>query len=410
MNEQTSSLYYLPPDTATVVQQQINSCKNLGLVLDKYVERVVIDGPRQRGDKQKGEWLRERLQNNTLDSQLAQNVYQRWSRMMDSLKAVRFELTLDWRMVVGLGGETVLETDITLHHHYGLPFIPGSALKGLTRAYVTSEEKEYFVPVQKEKPESERKPSLKEETDHPDIQHIFGTQEQAGTVLFFDALPKNGDASFVVDIMNPHYPDYYRTLQTGNITPPANNQSPNPIAFLAVMNTTFTFALAPRDPNNQRHKDDVELVRGWLQKALQKYGVGGKTSAGYGYFKENGHSGDGTGETDKRTQQPTMAPQTGVRVRPSLPRFHEGQELNCTVIPSTDNLRQIYSGASAYLRYQDFSHGDILIVIEAGSGEASTWKPNETKGCIVTRVEEGLDTLILVCRPRPKKNRQKNTK
>ena len=39
------------------------------------------------------------------------------------------------RMVIGLGGENVLETGITLHHTYGTPLIPGTALKGLASHY-----------------------------------------------------------------------------------------------------------------------------------------------------------------------------------------------------------------------------------------------------------------------------------
>jgi CRISPR type III-B/RAMP module RAMP protein Cmr6 len=349
MNEQIPTLYYLPPEIARVVQTHIDNCQNLALVLDKYVQREVIDEGRRKGD-----WLRERLQNNRLDKQLAQHVYQRWLRMMQSLNAVRFELTLDWRMVVGLGGETVLETDITLHHLYGLPFIPGSALKGLTRAYVAGEEKEYFVP--EGKPEAERKPSLKEETDHPDIQRIFGSQKQAGTVLFFDALPQNGEAQFVVDIMNPHYPDYYRTLQSNTITPPANNQSPNPIAFLAVNDVTFTFTLAPRDPNNPEHNGDVELVRGWLQKALQKYGVGGKTSAGYGYFRE-AQAVAASENTDNSVQSDNSAPPPSPPVDPDMRRA-EGYKRELDALKNVAG--EIYG---YYQKWQQLTSQEACIIV-----------------------------------------------
>ncbi len=131
---------------------------------------------------------------------------------MKAREAALFTGEADWRIVVGLGGESVLETDITLHHLYGIPFIPGSALKGLTRAYAAMEEPAYFVVDAKD--EGKLKPSLKEETDHEDIKEMFGTQEHAGTVIFFDAMPENGANTFVVDIMNPHYPDYYNALKS----------------------------------------------------------------------------------------------------------------------------------------------------------------------------------------------------
>jgi CRISPR-associated protein Cmr6 len=110
------------------------------------------------------------------------------------MQAQHFTAMTAWRMVVGLGGETVLETDLTLHHLYGIPFIPGSALKGLTRAYVTGEVEEYK--------------SRKIEDDKSDIQRIFGTQKEAGSVIFFDAMPVNDKIKIDLDIMNVHYPKY----------------------------------------------------------------------------------------------------------------------------------------------------------------------------------------------------------
>src|SRR5579875_2121812 len=160
MSEQDKTLYFLPPRTAKAVQRHVDSCKNLALVLDKYVERAVI-----KDTKQKGPWLQKRIQKNTADPDLAHSVYQRWLLMLQSLNATRFDAALEWRMVVGLGGESVLETNITLHHLYGLPIVPGSALKGLTRAYVMAEKKEYFV--LSEVPEATREPDLEGKTGHP---------------------------------------------------------------------------------------------------------------------------------------------------------------------------------------------------------------------------------------------------
>src|ERR1019366_5514576 len=148
---------------------------------------------------------------------------------------------------------------------YGIPLIPGSALKGLCRNYVTSEKAEHA--------------SKRIEEDDPIIQCIFGTPNQSGTVLFFDALPFEGKATLALDIINVHYPDYYSEGKT-----PSNDQRPNPLLFLTVTDTTFAFALAPRNQQREEQKNDVLTAVQWLQEALQAYGVGGKTSAGYGYF------------------------------------------------------------------------------------------------------------------------------
>src|SRR5207253_3476888 len=131
--------------------------------------------------------------NSHIDLALAEQLYRRWFAMTEAMDAQHFSATIDWRMVIGLGGETVLETDITLHQLYGIPYIPGSALKGLTRAYVTGEIEGYK--------------SNKIENDNDVVKRIFGSQEQAGTVIFFDAIPANGKVAFALEIMNPHYPD-----------------------------------------------------------------------------------------------------------------------------------------------------------------------------------------------------------
>ena len=401
MNHQSSHFYYLPPDTAKVIQKYVERCHNLALVLDKYVKRNVIDDP-----KQKGAWLRTCVQHNTIDGELAHSAYHRWLAMIKSRNATCFDAELEWRMVIGLGGETVLETDLTLHHLYGIPFIPGSALKGLTRAYVTVEEKKYFVPPA-DKPEAECKPSLEEKTDHLDIQRIFGSQDRAGTVIFFDALPLDGKAKFVVDIMNPHYPNYYNSLQSNNIEAPANNQSPNPIPFLTVTNTTFTVALAPRNPNEIQHQEDVKLVTEWLLRSLQKYGIGGKTSAGYGYFKD-GIPPLVTPKSDNQAPSATQVSPAIVQTenwkRPSISHFREKQELqDCRVLAPTEMMLQQFPAAKVFLSYKEFPSNYVFIAIEEETPDMQAWKPKEMRACIFLREERRGDCLVLICRPKIKR-------
>jgi CRISPR-associated protein Cmr6 len=171
-----------------------------------------------------------------------------------------FQAHPEWRIVVGLGGASVLETDITLHHLYGLPIIPGSALKGLARSYAL----------------------LNEERDENDplFAEVFGMVERAkrmGGVVFFDALPTS-HSRFQLDVMNPHYGEYYR--DTGGKTPPADYLNPVPVYFLTVTRTSFLFAMAAQDGRQAW----LRAAAGWLQKGLETMGIGAKTTAGYGYF------------------------------------------------------------------------------------------------------------------------------
>src|SRR5205823_560078 len=50
--------------------------------------------------------------------------YNRWIQTLDALGAKRYPAQVKTRMIVGLGDESVLETSITLHKTYGVPYIP----------------------------------------------------------------------------------------------------------------------------------------------------------------------------------------------------------------------------------------------------------------------------------------------
>jgi len=373
-----SERYNLPADTAVMVNDHISRCKNLSLILDKYPPEHVV-----RDTKNKGPWLQDLIQGNHIDVALAQSVYTRWHTMISALDATSFTAALDWRMVMGLGGESVLETALTLHRLYGLPFIPASALKGLTRAYLTGEVEGYL--------------SKKEEKDNEDVKRIFGSQKQAGTVLFFDAMPTEGKVTFALDIMNPHYPDYYG----GKEKLPTSDQHPIPVTFLTVTQTTFTFALAPRDASKEQQRKDVEDVNVWLLEALQSYGVGGKTSAGYGYFRKELP----TQATSSETATQALARPTE-HIRPKIPHFREGQEITGSVIPPADDLRRIAPpDARAFLRYQSFALKDVLMVVH--TEEAQNWRPGDTRICLFLREEERDGCSVLVCQPRVKKDKKK---
>ncbi|MCB0182832.1 MAG: type III-B CRISPR module RAMP protein Cmr6, partial [Caldilineaceae bacterium] len=155
----------IPRETNRLFQQHLGTCRNLGLLLDKFnpwqqqrdggwkLSFTVEEqrrGQGQRVEKNEGEakrlWLSDsstdnRVQlvdrplapNSRIDQALLAAHYQRWYSTVQTLGAEHFELTSDARLVVGLGGESTLETALTLHRVHGFPVIPGSALKGLAR-------------------------------------------------------------------------------------------------------------------------------------------------------------------------------------------------------------------------------------------------------------------------------------
>lgn len=177
--------------------------------------------------------------------------------------ACRFRAKTDWRLAVGLAGASPLETNIVFHRLYGVPMLPGSGLKGLALAVA--------------RPNGQHK-------------HIFGMPTAAGLVDVLDAIPvpASGKNWIEVDVMNPHYPDWYQQKKDkqGKALPPSDNQSPNPIFFLTVApGVEFEFALLCRTRTNEA-KNALNKAKAWLIEGLKTLGAGAKTAAGYGYFVE----------------------------------------------------------------------------------------------------------------------------
>jgi len=80
-----------------------------------------------------------------------------------------------------------------------------------------------------------------------------------------------------LDIMNPHYQPYYQHGEA-----PGDWHSPNPIFFLTVpKGVEFQFAIAPRNSEDEL----VERAKELFVSALKEFGVGAKTSLGYGRFE-----------------------------------------------------------------------------------------------------------------------------
>jgi CRISPR-associated protein Cmr6 len=265
--------YPLPQKTAEFANQNFRNSgnQNLGLWLDKFVRwnqqgrnlelkpnlgSSHRDAPMlQKGDENILSWK--------IEKDLLVGVAKRWEQMLlNFTHRDAFFGTPEWRFVIGLGGASVLETSVTLHRLYGIPIIPGSALKGVTRAYAEA--------------------VLAKPANDPEVVAIFGkppqaTPLEAGEIIFFDAIPVTVP-KFKLDIMNPHYPKYYQGDQ-----PPADWQNPTPIYFLTVEQTQFLFAVATR---REEGKAYINTALEWLKKGLAELGVGAKTAAGYGYFEE----------------------------------------------------------------------------------------------------------------------------
>jgi len=243
--------------------------------------------------------------------------------LYNDLEIKTFKLKTKSRLVVGLGDESVYETSIRLHRNYGVPYIPGSALKGVAKHYSIMNLTERLMrlkldedfyklakrvqealenPAKDENDEREVKKAIeaKLKIDFTDeileefkqLRTIFGTQRYEGSIIFFDALPTpeqlKSKPILELDIINPHYQPYYsaseKDLREKVEKAPGDWHSPNPIFFLTVpKGVEFQFAIAPRNDEACSGKPSLlDKAVAVVKDALQEHGVGAKTSLDYG--------------------------------------------------------------------------------------------------------------------------------
>jgi len=236
-----------------------------------------------------------------------------------------------WRFVLGLGGESVYETNMTLHHLYGMPYLPASSIKGVLRSWIISQ----IFAQPANVPEYEKDfPLVNAEfraiTSSELFCKIFGCPEDSeqilivdgqrtdkknkkssalgsasqGVVTFFDGLP-TAAPRIKTDVMNPHYKDWYKDI---GYSAPTDTQRTNPVHFLTVSNENDLkfqthIGVSAGNPKLKEISDDylkflpdsnlsgdstvADLVKFWLEKSLSEHGIGSKTAVGYGYMSGN---------------------------------------------------------------------------------------------------------------------------
>jgi CRISPR-associated protein Cmr6 len=295
--------YCVPKDTAAVVANAISRCEHVGLLLTRFSSNEAIAREATASDRytlERDVWLKQIVSQITYQSDtirdLVGGVHERWFSMTEG--GIRFAMIARERMVVGLGAKGALEMGITLHHTTGLPYIPGSALKGLARSYalltlaaqhkVTLDDLEDFDMrmisgrIDKDVPEA----PIYREIFGQTVNQKYDIRESAtGSVVFYDAVlydvPNNvpGARLFTLDVMTPHFPKYYRS--SGG-QPPNDADGPNPVTFLTVnAGLIFAFAVGMRGNSSEVARNQA---RKWLRAGLQEMGIGAKTAAGYGVF------------------------------------------------------------------------------------------------------------------------------
>lgn len=178
----------------------------------------------------------------------------------------------------GLGNEHPLENGFSFLGPYGLPYLPGSGVKGVIRR------------AAEELVRGEWGDALG--WNAAAIRCLFGPGEEdferdrdtparQGALRFWDVLPQTPKHAMSVEIMTPHLGDYYQGKASPN-----TSLNPVPIPFLAMPpGSTFLFHVEC----NPRRIEDSDLGKNWqalveaaFAHAGQWLGFGAKTAVGYG--------------------------------------------------------------------------------------------------------------------------------
>lgn len=211
----------------------------------------------------------------------------------------------------GLGNEHPLENGFAFLWPYGLPYLPGSGVKGVVRR--TAEELAEGIWGDtcgwSHDPVSSIEHGTGADTTRialSAIDVLFGREPQGkdspavrGVLTFWDVIPQIAGNSLMVEIMTPHQTHYYQQPDrpSGGSTSPHDSGQPNPISFLTIPpGSTFVFhvicdaerlkRIAPslfQEENGTARWQN--LLHTAFIHAFSWVGFGAKTAVGYGAMK-----------------------------------------------------------------------------------------------------------------------------
>lgn len=217
-------------------------------------------------------------------------LHQRTDRALEPERSRRKVFTTTWRLASGLGASHPLENGFTFDRNLGVPYLPGSAIKGLCRAEAELEglDTDTFTRIFGSPPRSTGRPHRDSEEEH-----------QIGELVFLPAFPAVWPR-LEVDIVNCHHSSYYANRHTPGLPQPSSSdsrssstgrrpdsrpvdwESPIPVFFLTVApGTPFVFRLAGRAGRT----DLLDETLGLLERGLDLLGIGAKTAVGYGVME-----------------------------------------------------------------------------------------------------------------------------
>ncbi|MDR2080643.1 MAG: type III-B CRISPR module RAMP protein Cmr6 [Campylobacteraceae bacterium] len=174
--------------------------------------------------------------------------------------------------ISGLGAGHPNETGMILDRNTGCPFIPASSIKGVLRLA-------YAINLAKDNQDI---------IEDKELDKYFGSTDannsKHGQLVILDAYPTSAP-KIKLDIMNPHYSDYYGKKENHKL--PIETENPVPIKFISVKEgTEFIFRAFFLPFHSETFtENDKSAIKAAFKKAFNIVGFGGKTVIGYGRFE-----------------------------------------------------------------------------------------------------------------------------
>lgn len=310
------------------------------------------------------------------DRETMQSLCKRQNLLFDTIppaEGLRLDARATAPFTTGLGNEHPLENGFAFLNPYGLPYLPGSGVKGVLRqaarelaggdwgnahGWRGDDEKSFSVVIQKKTVALSMGDVLfGRETRDGDAEHV------RGVLSFWDVIPEIKGENLHVEIMTPHQGHYYQWKKDRNGNPieesPHESRQPIPIPFLTVPpGSGFAFhvvcdlarlhRLAPALAQDDRWKT---LLTAAFEHAFEWLGFGAKTAVGYGAMQS-------PAQRERRDQESLQ--------REAEARERERQELE----QAQQEQAEAWPGASL-----KFNRGNGALTAAKGGKSALALKP-----------------------------------
>lgn len=229
--------------------------RNMGLWFQKWASHWKQDNNKYWEISKRG-WVNEIGKKRVGSPQLLKYYQQRMNQYVQRQRGYTQVFRNVEPFVTGLGLPHPVENGMVWHHLLGVPYIPGSSLKGMLRAWL-----ETWMDL-----------------DSATITDLLGSPHQVGKIIFMDMIPIH-PVQLRADIMTPHFQAYY----SNPLGCPNESDHPIPIPFVTVSaHQKFVLSIVPK----VEIEDDLwrQLIS-WFEDALIIEGIGAKTAVGYGRFQ-----------------------------------------------------------------------------------------------------------------------------